>query len=115
MVNNQNDHDNKDILFRTLSVRWLEETKIKVKESTHVKYTNFLKWYISPQLGSFFLSELNYTVCSRFCVQLLTCSGKNGDGLSEKTTSDVLSAVKSIVKYATRIGYTPDISIFRVC
>ena len=47
-------------------------------------------------------------------MQLLSCFGKNGDGLSEKTASDVLSAVKSIVKYATKIGYTPDISIFSV-
>lgn len=114
MVNNQNDHENKDILFHSLSTLWLEETKMKVKESTHVKYTNLLKWYINPQLGSYFLSELNYTVCSRFCMQLLSCFGKNGDGLSEKTASDVLSAVKSIVKYATKIGYTPDISIFSV-
>ena len=76
MVNNQNDHENKDILFHSLSTLWLEETKMKVKESTHVKYTNLLKWYINPQLGSYFLSELNYTVCSRFCMQLLSCFGK---------------------------------------
>ena len=55
MVNNQNDHENKDILFHSLSTLWLEETKMKVKESTHVKYTNLLKWYINPQLGSYFL------------------------------------------------------------
>lgn len=40
-------------LFETVGVQWLQNAKLQIKESSYVKYTNFLQNHIIPELGIF--------------------------------------------------------------
>lgn len=79
---------------------WLLNQKYNVKESTYANYRNLINRYIKPQLGDLLLSEINNDVLINFKDYLLT-DGKRIDvgGLSTKTTSDVMTLLKQILKY----------------
>lgn len=85
------------------AVRWLSSMRYKVKESTYMKYWNLVNSYIIPELGGLAWPELNRETLELFLVRMRTSGGKNRQGLSPKTVSDVLAAVRQISRYA--VGY----------
>ena len=81
--------------FENIARQWLEELKPIRKKSTIVKYMSQLKNYIIPAFGNFNLSDIGNEDIISFANKLLT-EGNNGQKLSPKTVSDILSRMKSI-------------------
>ena len=63
-----------------------------------------LKNYIIPAFGKFSLSNIGNEDIISFSNKLLT-EGRNGQKLSQKTVSDILSRMKSIRRFALLRGY----------
>lgn len=101
-------------IFENVAALWLKETKPGVKESTWIKYHNMLNSYINPHLGNIKISMIDYELVSGLCIELLTVGGVEKKGLSSKTVSDVLSIIKSVLKYASRRKYQIDQSVMDV-
>lgn len=95
----------KDALFSELSEMWLCSIKSSVRESTWIKYRNILKCNIVPRLGNRNLSEIDYSVISALCNDLMESGGKDQSGLATKTVADALSLTKAVIKYASRMKY----------
>lgn len=98
----------RDALFSELSEMWLRSIQASVKESTWIKYRNILKCSIVPRLGNTNLSEIDYSVVSALCNDLLESGGKDQSGLAAKTVADALSLTKAVIKYASRMKYMTD-------
>lgn len=98
----------KDALFSELSEMWLRSIQSSVRESTWIKYRNILKCNIVPRLGNTNLSEIDYSVISALCNDLMESGGKDQSGLATKTVADALSLTKVVIKYASRMKYITD-------
>lgn len=98
----------RDALFSELSEMWLRSIQASVKESTWIKYRNILKCSIVPRLGNTNLSEIDYSVVSALCNDLMESGGKDQSGLAAKTVADALSLTKAVIKYASRMKYMTD-------
>lgn len=98
----------RDALFSELSEMWLRSIQTSVKESTWIKYRNILKCSIVPRLGDTNLSEIDYSVVSALCTDLMESGGKDQVGLAAKTVADALFLTKAVIKYASRMKYMTD-------
>ena len=92
------------IFFKNIIEEWMENTKPLLKASTYIKYRNMLYSYIFPYFEDLTTEELTVECLNSFCRELLCNGGKNKQGLSSKTVSDVLSLLRSIVRYASTKG-----------
>lgn len=81
---------------------WLQLKRSKVKEATFVKYTTNIENHIKPHLGGLDASALNSLIIEEFSHDLLF-----SENLSVKTVTDILSQLKSILKYVSK--QSPDI------
>lgn len=54
------------------------------------------------------MSEIDYSVVSTFCNNLMESGGKDQSGLAAKTVADALSLTKAVIKYASRMKYVTD-------
>ena len=79
----------------------------QIKKSSYVKYYNILHTYILPEFDNVPLSELTSSRIQKFCDDLLTHGSSSGEGLSPKTVLDILSLVRSLLRYAQIQGYQP--------
>ena len=86
---------------------WLLLSRSRVKESTYVKYHTIVTNHIKPKLEKFLPQNLNTVVIEGFSHDLLI------EGLSVKTVRDILTVLRSVLKYCRRqIGTSfPDIEI----
>lgn len=89
--------------FEAAAEEWFTFKKPLWKESTAVKYRNFLNIYILPALGKISLEELTTEDVELLCSDLLFCGGNRKEGLSPKTVSDILSVIRNILKYNSEI------------
>lgn len=95
-------------IFSVIASEWLESIKSQTKESTYNKYQNMLTNYILPLYGEQTLDRITYDFIESCCNSQLVSGGKKEAGLSSKTVSDVLSIVRSILKFAIKKGlYVP--------
>lgn len=88
--------------FSEVADSWLSMMRPQIKESSYVKYRNLIFTYIIPHFGAIQLNQLTNNELDVFCKELLTAGGKSGTGLSAKTVADVLSVIRSILRYADR-------------
>ena len=94
--------------FSAIAFDWLESIRFQAKESTVNKYQNMLTNYILPLYGEQPLDRITYDFIESCCSLQLVSGGKKGSGLSSKTVADVLSIVRSILKFAIKKGlYVP--------
>lgn len=94
--------------FSKVASDWFESIKSQTKESTRNRYLNMLTNYILPLCGEQTLDGITYDFIESRCNLLLVSGGKKGTGLSAKTVTDVLSVIRSILKFAIRKGmYVP--------
>ena len=93
-----------DVRFRDEAKAWFCEALPGIKESTAVKYRNLLQWYILPELGNLPLSLIDVGCVQAYCNKMLSSGGKDKSGLSEKTTADTLSVIRSILRRAASQG-----------
>lgn len=98
----------KDALFSELSEIWLRSIQASVKDSTWIKYKNILNRSLVPRIGNTNLSEIDYSVVSALCNDLMESGGKGQSGLAAKTVADALSLTKAVIKYASRMKYMTD-------
>lgn len=92
---------NKSIRLKFIAMQWLNNTKLRVKESSYVKYHNMIQNHIIPDLGNWRMDQLTTEAVERFIQKKLECGKKNGKGgLSEKTVKDLLIILKEICLYA---------------
>lgn len=78
---------------------WLKLNRLKVKESTYVKYYTMINNHIKPKLGGCYVAALTSFVIEEFSHECLF-----EEELSPKTVKDILVLLKSILKY-TRKSY----------
>lgn len=83
--------------FAAYCDEWLMLNRLKVKESTYVKYYAVINTHIKPKLGGFLVPALTSFHAEEFTQELLL-----GAGLSPKTVKDILVVLKSILKYAQK-------------
>ena len=76
---------------------WLGLNRLRLKESTYVKYQSSIRKYIKPYLGDMDLGELDTKAVNKFTSELLYTHG-----LSPKTVKDILLILHSILKYANK-------------
>lgn len=88
---------------------WLDCERVKVKESTYIRYETIIERHIVPVLGGLYPNEVSDRSISLFTKTLL--SEKK---LSAKTVKDVLAVLRSVLRYTARQfpGRYPEIQIF---
>ena len=88
--------------FETLLDMWLENSKLRLKESSCVKYQNTIKKHIKPYLGEYLLSDITNAVLNKFIADNLNAFRNDGrdNGISGKTMKCILSIIKSALNYA---------------
>jgi len=86
--------------FSVYCDEWLTLNRLKVKESTYVKYYAMINKHIKPKLGGCFVAALTSFIIEEFSQELLF-----EEELSPKTVKDILVLLKSILKY-TRKNYS---------
>ena len=93
--------------FGAFCDEWLILSRSRVKESTYVKYHTIVTNHIKPKLEKLLPQNLNTVVIEQFSHDLLI------EGLSVKTVRDILTVLRSVLKYCRRqIGTSfPDIEI----
>lgn len=91
----------KNARMEFLALCWLENVKLKVKESTYVKYRNLVQNHILPELGECCAGRLTTQMIEKFVQKKLRSGKINGrGGLSEKSVQDILAVLKEICLYA---------------
>jgi len=90
----------KDGLLKTIAENWLETIKNSVKESTFVRYSSLLRLHIVPYWQGWSIRDITTFQAEKYVLSLLTGS------LSPKTAVDILILLKSIFKYAERVGFS---------
>lgn len=95
----------RNLKFETVAGKWLESSKMRVKESSYVKYSNLLNNHILPELGDIRVNRLTTDMVGQFIQRRLSSGRLNGKGgLSEKTVKDILILLKEICCYAASQG-----------
>lgn len=94
--------------FSVYCDEWLVLNRLKVKESTYVKYYAMINNHIKPKLGGCFVAALTSFIIEEFSQELLF-----EEDLSPKTVKDNLVLLKSILKYTRKNhpGIMADIEI----
>lgn len=96
---------NSRITFNAAAEGWLNALLPELKESSAVKYKNIINCYLKPSFGKLTLEDISTEKIKAFCGELLANGGTKGKGLSPKTVTCILSALKSIFKYAEKNGF----------
>lgn len=90
--------------FGSVATQWLEDIRSQVKESTYNKYRNLLESYILHEIGELLLCGISQETIKSHCDGLLLRGGQGKTGLSAKTVSDVLSVIRSVLRFAVKAG-----------
>ena len=99
------------ISFGVLLDMWLENSKIRLKESSYAKYHNLIRNHIKPSLGKHPLSCITNTELNQFVAGKLNNDKGSSKGLSEKTVKDILTVIKAALRYAKTESMLTDINI----
>ena len=97
----------KNILYSDVLDDWLSSTKFKTKESTYSRYLHLVNAHIRPYLGEYPLICVSTQIVEAYISKQLENGrlDKSG-GLSPKTTTDILTIIKSTIEYARYKDYT---------
>lgn len=80
---------------------WLTLCRSRVKDSTYVKYRTIINGHLKPAFGNCQPEEINTVLIEAFSHRML-CE----QGLSAKTVRDILSVMRSVIKYIDRQSET---------
>ena len=100
------------ILYEYWIWDWLSYKKDYIKESTYANYSNIISNHIVPDLGKYYLNELNNKIIQKFLLEKYK-NGRldNSGGLSSKTIRDIIAIIKSSLKAATKEGLIESVSL----
>ncbi len=92
---------NENMEFEAIVRQWLDNVRLRVKESSYVKYNNLVRNHILPQLGSVKAGQMTTAVVEAFVQDKLSGGNLRGEALSGKTVKDILTLLKEICRYAS--------------
>lgn len=92
---------NENMKFEAIVQCWLDNVKLRIKESSYVKYRNLVSNHILPQLGSIRAGQMTTAVVEAFVQGKLSEKNFRGEALSGKTVKDILTLLKEICRYAS--------------
>ena len=93
------------VLFTGVLDLWLRHKSIRLKESSYVKYYNLINKHIKPSLGRYALTGITGAAVNSFAAEKLGMGkGDAADSLSEKTVKDIISVIKSVLRFAKDEG-----------
>lgn len=100
------------ILYRNWIWDWLYDKKDYIKESTYANYSNIISNHITPNLGNYYLKDLNNKIIQQFLLNKYK-NGRldNSGGLSNKTIKDIVAIVKSSLKSAMKENLIQNLSL----
>ena len=99
--NLNNDSLTKDVYYSVLLDKWLSYKIIRVKESSYAHYLRIVETYLKPHLGKLYLSKINNNILINFMNSLINRDNQ----LSNKSIDDILTILKSTLKYANSLDY----------
>lgn len=85
------------LLLETVALEWEQHLAPQVKESTRVKYHGIIHKHLLPALGKESVLQMTHRKIEAFSRDLL-------GSLAPRTVSDVLSVLRSILRYARQGG-----------
>lgn len=93
--------ENEKILYKDYIYGWLKEKKAYIKESTYANYSSNVFIHIIPNLGDYYMDELNHKIIQDYILDLFEKgNNKTKKGLSEKTIKDIVNIIKGSLKQA---------------
>lgn len=91
------------VLYKDWIWDWLSSKKEYIKESTYANYSNIISNHIAPDLGKYYLKEINNKIIQEFLLnKYKTGRLDNLGGLSNKTIRDIIAIIKSSLKFAMK-------------
>lgn len=91
--------------FQELADLWLMDIKPVIKESTYTRYHRTVEKYLIPRIGGQTFARMDQQYLNNLPDELLNRGGMCGRPLSAKTVADILSVLKSIMRFAMKYGY----------
>ena len=86
--------------FDNILDTWLESKKIRLKKSSYVKYYNLINNHIKPSLGHCILTDISSAVLNSYIIEKYETGKRNEPGgLAEKTVKDILTVIKSVLRF----------------
>lgn len=87
------------------SVKWLDESKSRFKQSTYVKYVNIIRNHLIPSIGRYMIATVSTDLAKKLVDEKITTGNiKTGKGLSTKSIKDIVSVLRMILLYAESKG-----------
>jgi integrase len=89
---------------------WLDNKEIRLKKSSYVKYFNLINNHIKPSLGHHALTDITGAVLNLYIAEKSKTGKRNATGgLSEKTVKDIITLIKSVLRFAKDEGLLSDV------
>lgn len=91
----------KEKLFSQVLSEWLEINRPKLKESSEIKYCDLIEKHILPDLGHYYVSQLNSVMLNSFVNKKLLSGKLDGNGgLSPSYVRTIMQIINSAINYA---------------
>ena len=88
-----------------LSELWLSDVRRRVKESTYTRYHRIVTKYLQPSLGQVPPDRLDVVAVEHYVDELMEGGGLRGEPLSPKSVQDIVSVLRSILRFGRTRGY----------
>lgn len=92
------------LLFSAVVQRWEENVAQQIKESSFVKYHVIVTKHLLPVLGDVSVEDMTHELIEDLSIDLLRQGGVGGKPLAPRTVADILSVLRSILRFARRGG-----------
>ena len=94
---------------------WLKRKEVGLKKSSYVKYFNLINNHIKPSLGHHALAGISSTVLNSYVAQKYKAGKRVTEGgLSEKTVRDIITLIKSVLRFSKDEGLLSDVANINV-
>ena len=98
----KNQRNNED--FQHIGNKWYSSICSHIKPSTQIRYQSILYKYLYPKIGNIPVCEITNSYIENLCCELLMSGNRNSQPLSPKTVSDIISVLRSVIKFAGKLG-----------
>ena len=88
----------------SMARRWEENVSQQIKESSFAKYHSIVTKHLLPALGDVCVEDMTHELIESFSISLLRGEGQNRKPLSPRSVSDILTVLRSILRFARRAG-----------
>lgn len=90
-----------DLQFKDILHLWLENNKIRLKESTVYRYSYLIESHILPELGNLWINSMDSSTINSFLANKARCGRLDGQGgLSASYTRSIMLIINSALRFA---------------